>query len=77
MPLSDVSSSHVKVTWRGQRACLPSPWKSYHWAVGFFFNNPELSMQLWIGIIGTSGFDAEALFVQQSVTTTHCRVARY
>jgi steroid 5-alpha reductase family enzyme len=47
------------------------------WAVGFFFTNPERSMQLWSGIIGTSGFDAEALFVQQSVTTTHCRVARY
>ena len=50
---------------------------SYPCAAGFFFTNPELSMQLWSGIIGTSGFDAEALFVQRSVTTTHYRVARY
>ena len=44
---------------------------------GFLFINRGLSMQLWNMIIGVPGFDAEALFIQQSVTTTHCRVAIY
>ena len=32
--------------------------KSYPWAVGFFFTNPELSMELWSTIARISGFDA-------------------
>jgi hypothetical protein len=31
--------------------------RSYPWAVGFFFTNPELSMQLWTVVAGISGFD--------------------
>ena len=31
--------------------------KSYPWAVGFFFGNIELSMELWTTIAGISGFD--------------------
>ena len=31
--------------------------KSYPWAVGFFFTNPELSLELWNIIAGISGFD--------------------
>ena len=31
--------------------------KSYPWAVGFFFGNTELSMELWNIIAGISGFD--------------------
>ena len=31
--------------------------KSYPWAVGFFFGNTELSMELWTVIAGISGFD--------------------
>ena len=31
--------------------------KSYLWAVGFFFGNTELSLQLWTIIAGISGFD--------------------
>jgi hypothetical protein len=27
------------------------------WAVGFFFGNPELAMELWTVIAGISGFD--------------------
>ena len=27
------------------------------WAVGFFFGNTELSMELWNIIVGMSGFD--------------------
>ena len=31
--------------------------KSYPWAVGFFFGNTELSLELWTVIAGISGFD--------------------
>ena len=31
--------------------------KSYPWAVGFFFGNSELSLELWNIISGISGFD--------------------
>ena len=34
-----------------------SPGKSYHWAVGFFFGNVELSLELWTVISGIPGFD--------------------
>ena len=31
--------------------------KPLEWAVGFFFGNTELSLELWIIISGISGFD--------------------
>ena len=31
--------------------------RSYPWAVGFFFGNTELSLELWTVISGISGFD--------------------
>jgi hypothetical protein len=31
--------------------------KPLPWAIGFFFGNPELSMELWTVISGLSGFD--------------------
>ena len=31
--------------------------KPLEWAVGFFFGNTELSMELWNIISGISGFD--------------------
>ncbi len=31
--------------------------RSYPWAVGFFFGNTELSLELWNIIAGISGFD--------------------
>ena len=31
--------------------------KPYPWAVGFFFGNTELSLELWIVIAGISGLD--------------------
>ena len=31
--------------------------KPLEWAVGFFFGNVELSLELWITIAGISGFD--------------------
>ena len=31
--------------------------KPFPWAVGFFFTNPELSMELWNVIAEISGFD--------------------
>tara|TARA_B100001146_G_scaffold68738_1_gene60822 strand:- start:153 stop:281 length:129 start_codon:yes stop_codon:yes gene_type:complete len=31
--------------------------KSFPWAVGFFFGNVELSLELWNIISGISGFD--------------------
>ena len=31
--------------------------KPLEWAVGFFFGNVELSLELWTGISGISGFD--------------------
>ena len=31
--------------------------KPQEWAVGFFFGNAELSMELWTVIAGISGFD--------------------
>ena len=34
-----------------------SPDKPLEWAVGFFFGNVELSLELWNIISGISGFD--------------------
>ena len=31
--------------------------KPFPWAVGFFFGNTQLSMELWTEITGVSGFD--------------------
>ncbi|SVC64526.1 uncharacterized protein METZ01_LOCUS317380, partial [marine metagenome] len=31
--------------------------KPLEWAVGFFFGNTELSLELWMVIAGISGFD--------------------
>ena len=31
--------------------------KPLEWAVGFFFGNTELSLELWMVISGISGFD--------------------
>ena len=31
--------------------------KSLEWAVGFFFGNTELNLELWTVIAGISGFD--------------------
>jgi len=31
--------------------------KPMEWAVGFFFGNTELSLELWTVIAGISGFD--------------------
>ena len=31
--------------------------KPFPWAVGFFFGNTELSLELWTVIAGISGFD--------------------
>ena len=31
--------------------------KPFPWAVGFFFGNIDLSMELWTTIAGISGFD--------------------
>ena len=31
--------------------------KPLEWAVGFFFGNPELSLELWTVIAGGPGFD--------------------
>ncbi|MFP6734817.1 MAG: hypothetical protein VB959_13365 [Rhodospirillales bacterium] len=31
--------------------------KPLPWAIGFFFTNPELSMELWTVIAGISGLD--------------------
>ena len=38
----------------GLAASLDKPQK---WAVGFFFGNTELSLELWTVIAGISGFD--------------------
>ena len=38
----------------GLAAALEKP---QEWAVGFFFGNTELSMELWTVISGISGFD--------------------
>ena len=31
--------------------------KPFPWAVGFFFGNPELALDLWTVISGISGFE--------------------
>jgi len=31
--------------------------KPLEWAIGFFFGNTELSLELWTVIAGISGFD--------------------
>ena len=36
--------------------------KSLEWAIGFFFGNTELSLELWTVIAGISGFDDLGLF---------------
>ena len=40
-----------------EAALAESLGKSLPWAVGFFFGNLELSMELWTVIAGLSGFD--------------------
>ena len=45
------SGNHVAA---GLAASLEKP---QEWAVGFFFGNPELSLELWTVISGISGFD--------------------
>jgi len=32
--------------------------KPFAWAVGFFFSNTELSLELWTVIVGVSGLDS-------------------
>ena len=43
-----------KVVAQGLAVSLDKP---LEWAVGFFFDNTELSMKLWTVISGISGFD--------------------
>ena len=43
--------------WNGGCVLAESLGKFYLWAVGFFFGNVELSMELWTVIAGISGFD--------------------
>jgi len=57
-----IGSRSVKVTGRRQSAWWPKGWR-YRWtspwngAVGLFFGNTELSLELWTVISGISGFD--------------------
>ena len=37
--------------------CVNAIDKPLEWAVGFFFGNVELSMELWTVVAGISGFD--------------------
>jgi len=37
--------------------CAESLGKPLEWAVGFFFGDTELSLELWTVIAGISGFD--------------------
>jgi hypothetical protein len=37
--------------------CVDAIDKPFAWAVGFFFGNTELSLELWNVIAGISGFD--------------------
>ena len=46
-----------KVTDIAAEALSVSRGKSYPRAVGFFFGNTELSLELWTVIAGISGFD--------------------
>jgi len=43
--------------WWRREVLTESLGKSYPWAVGFFFGNMELSLELWNVIAGISGFD--------------------
>ena len=43
--------------WWRREVFTESLGKSYPWAVGFFFGNTELSLELWNLIAGVSGFD--------------------
>ena len=43
--------------WDGGGVLAESLGKSYLWAIGFFFGNTELSLELWTVIAGISGFD--------------------
>ena len=41
----------------GATALAESPGKPFPWAVGFFFGNTELSLELWNVIAGILSFD--------------------
>ena len=43
--------------WDSESVLAESLGKSYPWAIGFFFGNSELSLELWTVIAGISGFD--------------------
>ena len=47
-----LQSGNVAATVLAESLGKPSPW-----AVGFFFGNTELSLELWMVISGISGFD--------------------
>jgi len=47
-----LKSSHMVVAALAESLNRPFPW-----AVGFFFGNTELSLELWNVIAGVSGFD--------------------
>ena len=53
-PVSDdvLASGHIVA-----EAISQSLGKSFPWAMGFFFGNPELALALWTVISGISGFD--------------------
>ncbi len=43
--------------WWRREVLTESFGKSYPWAVGFFFGNTELGLELWNVIAGLLGFD--------------------
>ena len=47
--------SHRGWYWWRREVLTESLGKSYPWAVGFFFGNMELSLELWNVIAGISG----------------------
>jgi len=47
----------AKDTPKGAKALAVSLDKPLEWAVGFFFGNTKLSMEVWGVIAGISGFD--------------------
>jgi len=53
-PVSSWVLESTNVVAQGLAVSLDKP---LEWAVGFFFGNVELSLELWTIIVGISGFD--------------------
>jgi hypothetical protein len=55
-PFTSINKTTAVWASQGQTRLIPPLDKPLEWAIGFFFGNTELSLELWTVIAGISGF---------------------